>query len=169
VAVVWVFYCWAIAPLLEREWTTQHRIAELSGQVESTGRAIWEIREMEQPTAAVRAELDRWRQERSAASAMLWFSERMKQHFTRAGLAEAVTRLNTARAEPELPRFQRMYWAVEVPLQAQPGEFNRLLLAVADLAQTEPHARVMDLTILRQGNDAGPRTAVLNVSTLAGE
>lgn len=170
VAIGWVFYYWAIAPLQERERIFKHRVAELEVQVESARRAIEEIREMEQPAAAARAELDRWRQERPAGSAMVWFPERVEQYFARAGFAETVTRFNTTRAEPELPRFQRMYWAVEVPMPAHPGELSKALGAVADLAQADPHTRVMDLAIRRDGADGRQRRiAALNVSTLARE
>jgi hypothetical protein len=107
---------------------------------------------MEQPAAAARAELDRWRQERPVGAALVWFPDRVRQDFGRAGFAGAVARLNSSRAESELPRFQRMYWAVEVPLPAQPGELGKALAAIADLPLADPHARVL-----------------LNVSTLARE
>lgn len=166
--------CWAlhgawIAPLRESERIAAQRIEELSGKLESAHAAIEEVRTLEQRAASARAELDRWRRERPAASAMLWFPERIREHFRRAGFAEAVTRLNTTRAEAKLPRFQRSFWAMELPLRAQPGEIGKVLLAAAELEQAEPHVRVLDFAIRRGAGDTHQLTAVLNVSTLARE
>ena len=161
------FYRGSIVPMRERLAENQRRIAELSGNVEHAKKRIKETQEMERRASGARAELVRWNRQRAAASAMVWFPENLKGYFRRFGIVDAVTRLNTVRPEPELPGYQRSYWAVDLPIQDGTVEFGKVLMAVGELEQAEPHVRVLDFAVRRDSANPARRTAVINLSTLA--
>ena len=94
-----------------------------------------------------------------------FLSEHLARYFAQMGIANAVTRLNTEFAEPNMPGFQRTYWAVDLPLPGSRSDMSRLLIAVAALEETDSIAKVMDLAI-RTEDGTGHRTAIMNVSAL---
>lgn len=166
-AAGWLFYTESIVPLQKREIAEQSRITELSEKLAEAGQGMRRVRELEASFTAAQEKIDRWDANRPADSTMLWFPERVKQHFSRCGVVAPVTRLNSAHQEDTLPGFERSYWAVELPLRDYSTALNNLLVAVSQFEKSEPHTRVLDFAILQDAENPGARTAMLNVSTLA--
>jgi hypothetical protein len=156
----------AIGPLQESADQNIRRIEELKRNVRDARRRIKETQDMERRAAGARAELARWNRERSAASAMVWFPARIKEHFQRFGIVEPGTRMNTSRDEPGLPGFQRTYWRVSLPLSDAEGSAAEVMRAVAQLEQDDPSVKVTDFTILPDPENLERRVAGINVSTL---
>ncbi len=163
--VGWAWYAEGVRPLREDEVTTRIRIAELGGKIESAGKAIEKMRAHDGQAAEARAELDRWNQECPAGSAMTWFPELVKSHFTRFGMVVAIVRLNTTLDEPDLPGYSRAYWSVGLPIsEANKGLAS--LLAAAELEQHHRFVRLLDFAIQPDPHDLSRRIAVLNLSAL---
>lgn len=156
----WLFYSQAIGPLQERTADSLRKLVHLRAHLATARGTIQQVREQEQEAGRARGELQRSHGDVRGGSPMVWFPDRMKQHFGRYGIPESVTRLNTALKEPGLPRCQRTYWAVDLPIQNAAHDIPKLLIAVAELEEAEPIVRVIDVAI-RQ--DSGRRTAVCGV------
>jgi hypothetical protein len=163
----WIYWSEAMSPLLYQEQANRHRMAEASLKLKSERAAVHEIRLLEERVAETRTELDRWKHERPADSAMFWFPEQIQKHFRQFGVATPVTRLNTAKEEPGMPRFERSYWAVDVTMGRGSRECTKMLLAVAELEKQNPHTRVIDFAIWEDPEAPSQSRVVINLSTLA--
>lgn len=161
----WAFYSTQISPLRERERTTRHRIAELSGEVQGARRAMEEMRAQEGQATEARAEVDRWNQDYPAGSATAWVPELVESHFARFGIDVAIVRLNTTLEEPELPGYDRAYWSVGMPI-AEANKARASLLAAAEFEQQYRFVRLLDFAIQPDPHDVSRRIAVLNLSAL---
>jgi len=73
---------------------------------------------------------------------------------------------NAGLGGPGLPGYQRIYWCVALPMQDVAKEIGPLLLAVANLEQTERVAHVVDVTIHADPDEPSRRTAAVTLSTL---
>jgi Tfp pilus assembly protein PilO len=162
---LWLGYSVAILPLQRREQQSLGKLADLRERIQATRKTIQEVKQQEQATASSRAELDRLERELPTGSALAWFPVRMKQHFDRFGLSDSVTRLNTSLDEPNMPGYQRTYWAVDLPMQGSAKDFSSLLIAVAELEESDPIIEVLDLSIRRENASLAP-TAIVNVAAL---
>ncbi len=160
-----LMYSLSIVPLQRRATEFQHTAADLRGRIASARRTIQEAKAQEHAVASARAELQRFQRDLPTGSAMAWFPSRMKRHFDNLGIPDSATRLNTALNEPDLPDYERSYWAVDLPIQGNAAGISNLLIAVAALEEAESLVKVIDLAI-RQDDDSGRRTAVINVTTL---
>ena len=165
----WLLMAEGIRPLRKRDRANQEKTAELRNEAAAARRTIQDVQDKERETAPVQAEFERWSRERPADSAVVWFPERISAHFKRFAVATAATRLNTILEDPDLPGFQRSFWAVELPLGAGVGEISKVLLAVSELERAERHVRVIDFAIRPAAENPQAQTAVLNCSTLARE
>lgn len=160
-----LIYGLSITPLQRREAEFQRTGADLRGRIAAARHTIQEAKEQEQAVASARAELQRFQRDLPTGSAMAWFPSRMKRHFDNLGIPDSATRLNTALNEPDMPNYERSYWAVHLPIQGTSADISKLLISVAELEEAEPLVKVIDLAI-RQDDDSGLRTAVINVTTL---
>jgi hypothetical protein len=138
---------------------------ELRQSIAAARATVQTVKAQEQAASAVRFALRQRRQTLPSGEIIAWFPTRMKDHFAQMGIANAVTRLNTEFAEPNMPGFQRTYWAVDLPLPGSRSDMSRLLIAVAALEETDSIAKIMDLAI-RTEDSTGHRTAIMNVSAL---
>lgn len=163
--LAWLIYSLSITPLQRRATEFQRTAADLRGRIASARHTIEETKKQEEAVASARAELQRIQGDLPTGSAMAWFPNRMKRHFDKLGIPDSATRLNTALNEPDMPDYERSYWAVDLPIRATTADMSKLLIAVAELEEAEPLVKVMDLAI-RQDDDSGRRTAVINVTTL---
>jgi hypothetical protein len=162
--IAWATYSVSIAPLQRSERELLGTLTDRRERIDAARKTIEEIKQQEQATAGARAELQRLHRDLPAGSVMSWFPSRMKQHFDRLGISDSVTRLNNALDEPEMPGYQRTYWAVDLPIQGAARDISSLLIAVAELEKAEPIVKVIDLAI-RQDDDSH-RIAVINVTAL---
>lgn len=166
-AAGWAFHTRWITPLQENE--NGHRLAAagLKARIAEAQNVIGEVRTLEEKRNAERREIQALFAGHPNDSAVVWFPERMKQHFDRAGFAGAVTRLNTTRDEAGLPGFQRSYWAVEVPVGATSQNALDACLSVAEIEPLDPSIRVLDVTVRPATGDSSPRRVVMNLALLS--
>lgn len=162
-SLAWVTYRLSISPLERRAQELHSECTDVRERIASTRRAIQEIKRQEQAAAGSRGELRRLHHDLPTGSVIVWFPTRMKQYFDRFDLTDSATRLNTAVPEPEIPGFQRTYWSVDLPLASQ--KLSELLIAIENLEDAEPIVKILDLAI-RQDNESGQRTMVINVAAL---
>ncbi len=164
-AAGWTFYSRSSAPLGSPE--AEARRAALHTQIADARTTIRDVQALEAKLTRERSELASLHAGVPASSALVWFPERMKRHFERSGVAEAVTRLNTTIEEPELPDFERIYWAVELPVGNSSAEVREMCLAIAELEPLDPSIRVLDTEIRPDANDPTRRLLVMNVAVLS--
>lgn len=162
----WSFYNHAIAPLRHSLRTTSYGIEELKQNISSAETALEEIRVRKEQVARTWAEVDLLVRDIPTASALFWFPVRMKRHFTRFAIPDAVTRLNSTLDEPTFPNYQRTYWAVELPMQSE-NDISKVLLAVAELDAQDVLVRVLDFAIRPSSEDPTKQISIINVAALA--
>ncbi len=166
-AAGWAFHAQWIAPLQEKKSAHRLAAAGLKERIAEAQRVIGEVRALEVQKDAERHEIQALFASHPSDAAVIWFPERMKQHFERAGLAGAVTRLNTTRDEAGLPGFERSYWAVEVPVGGADGKALDACLSVAEIEPLDPFIRVLDVALRPESGDPTRRHVVMNVALLA--
>jgi len=164
---VWLIYTKSVIPLQARKQATQSQVAEVRQTLAAARATMQEVAAQQQEVARVRSALDQLHRDRRGP-AVVWFPERIKAHFQRFGLPQAVTRLNTALDEPELPGYQRIYWAVEVPIPETAKDLKGVLRAVGTMESAEATVRVIDLAI-RSEPEKARQVAVINISVLVRE
>lgn len=163
----WAFHVRWIAPLQEKESTHRSAAAGLRERIGEAQKAIAEVRVLDTRRDAERHEIKALFASHPNDAAVVWFPERMKQHFTRAGFAGAVTRMNTTRAEAGLPGFERSFWAVEVPVGASSQKALEACLAVAEIEPLDPAIRVLDVTVHPPTGATAERHVVMNLALLS--
>ena len=166
-AAGWAFHARWIAPLKEKEQAHRRAAAGLTERISEAQKAIGEVRALEVQNDAERQEIQALFAGHPSDSAVVWFPERMKQHFERAGLGGAVTRLNTTRDEAGLPGFERSYWAVELPVGAATPKVIEACMSVAEMEPLDPAIRVLDVAIRPESGDPSRRQVVMNVALLS--
>lgn len=163
----WQVYGRMITPLGKKAVESQREITLLKQRIEGAQKTISETWALEQGTSKASGELHLILSNIPQGSPMVWFPERMKTHFGIAGLAGAVTRLNTALDEPDLPDFERTYWAVELPVEKSSKGFRASCLAVTEIEKRDPSIRVLDVEIRKDANNPTRNLMVMNVSILS--
>lgn len=166
-AAGWAFHARWIAPLKEKESAHRLATAGLQERMAEARRAIEEVRELEVRKVSERHEIRALFANHPNDAAVIWFPERMKQHFERAGLGGAVTRLNTIRNEAELAGFERSYWAVELLVGPATKQVIEACMSVAEVESLDPSIRVLDVAIRPEPADPARRRMVMNVALLS--
>jgi hypothetical protein len=167
-AGVWLDFRAAIAPVRERERQVRAETASLREQISDVRKTVQEIHGLEIRSASERGELNRSDSEFPAGSPVVWIPGLVKRHFGRFGFAELNTEMKDALDEPEFPEYQRIHWStyVVLPMRDAARQIGALLLAVAELEQTERIVRLVDIAVETDADERGPRTAVITFSTL---
>lgn len=164
--VAWWSYSQSIDPFLEREKEARDAIASLKERVGRARTAIQDVRALESDAQTVRRQIEELGRSLPEGAATTWMPELLKQHFSAFGLNTSIVRMNVIRAEPDLPGFCRGYWSVGLPL----GEASRSeagsLLAVAELEQQYPFAKVLDFAVRPDPENPQGRIVLLNVAAL---
>ena len=166
-AAGWAWHAQWVAPLQEKESAHRRAAAGLKERIGEAQRVIGEVRALEVRKDSERHETQALFASQPNDSAVVWFPERMKQHFERAGLGGAVTRLNTILDEAGLPGFERSYWAVEVPIGAATQKVLEACLSVAEIEPLDPSIRVLDVAIHPESGDPTRGHVVVNVALLS--
>jgi hypothetical protein len=156
----------SMAPFVEEEKADRAAITALQERLAGARQTIEEIRALEEEAARARAGLQAFAAGFPAGSAYVWFPAQVKEHFARFGFAGAVARVNTARDEPDLPHFERTYWAVEFPVGNDPAQVRAACLAVAEIEPRDCSVRLLDVAIRPDADDPARRRMVINISTL---
>jgi len=162
----WLYYRHTLVPVQERGRALVEQIRELDGRVNEARDSLKECQAVEAETATARVAVHRLERDLPSSSAIFWVPARLKEHFRRFGFAEPLARLNTAQEDAELPGYQRIYWTIGLPLNDDPKSLGAVLLAVADLEQTERLSKVIDVTIQPDPEDSRRRDAAITVVTL---
>ena len=166
IVCLWLAFNALIAPLREREHQLQSKATVLHGQLSDARNEAAEIQELELKTASGRVELHRLDNEFPSSSPRQWVPERIKKHFDRYGFAQLTTSVKSAVDEPGMPGYERISWKLNLPVQNVTQASGSLLLAVADLEQTERVVRVKDVEIHKDADEPVRSTAAVNFSTL---
>jgi hypothetical protein len=156
-----------ITPLAEREWSMRQQLESTRAQVAAARKTLRTIAALEAQTDDARAELERLKQGLPEGSALVWFPERMRKHFRDAGFDAVSIQPNTKADVPELPGFERSYWAVELPIVGGAKQIRAALVGLAQLETAEPFLRILDAAIRRDAQDSARQVAVANVVILA--
>jgi hypothetical protein len=135
---------------------------------------IGEARRVVEETQALEVQASREQNELRAiqgnfppTSALVWFPQRVTQHFGVIRGTQTATRLNTALDEVGLPGFERTYWAVEMPVGMTSEEIREICIAIAEFERLESAVRVLDVTIRPDADDPTRRLMIMNVAVLA--
>lgn len=168
-AMAWLFHRQMIVPLQKREMDTRQKIADLRGRIGPANRALDEFQALKQRAALGVAELDRFRGELSEGSVMAWFPVRISQSLARSETQISSIRLNTTLPASGLPRCERSYWHVVVPVNPANHGIAGLLLTLAEFEQQEPFVRVLDLAASDDPANPGHGSAAINIAVLGGQ
>ena len=166
-AAGWQVYGRLIVPLTEQATEARRAVLDLKGRIAGAQETIGEIHALEQAASGARGRLPSLQGEVPPGSPLVWFPARIGKHFRSMDIPSAVTRLNTTLDEPELPGFERTYWAVELPLGKGSSEIRKACLAVAEIEPLDPSIRVLDVEIRNDANDPTRRLLVMNVAVLS--
>jgi hypothetical protein len=165
-ATVGLFYAATVPAPARRVREARADLAAANARMRASSEAIQRVRNLEQECAGIRKQLA----QRSDATItpLVWFPQEMSKHFEQFGITKVSTRINTGLPEPALPGYQRTFWAVTLPLEEDPAEVVRTLLAIASLEAGDPLLRVHTVSAIA---DAGPevlggRRATVTVSLL---
>ncbi|MEQ1862920.1 MAG: hypothetical protein ABMA13_23610 [Chthoniobacteraceae bacterium] len=161
-----VGYQWSIAPVRQRESEGSRSVSALRQQIDGARKAIGEVHTLEARFSRERHELDTLHGDLPSGPALVWFPERVKEHFARVGSGVVIVRLNTTMDVPDLPDFRRGYWSVGWPIDEAAGNVSGLMLAVAEFEQQNAFVRVLDFAIRPDPENPGGRMAALNVTAL---
>lgn len=166
VAVGWWLYAQRIAPLQRSETAARAAIAELGVRTDETRVSLKAVKDLQQQTGGIRAELQRLHGDIAADSAIAWFPQRLKTHFAGFGLPGGATRMVNTQDEPDLPGYRRSYWAVALPIKGGNRTIDALLLAIEGLEREAPFVKVVDCVIQPDQEDPGQYTASMQLSAL---
>ncbi len=149
-----------------REESNQARLAELSTQLTNARKEIEAQPEIEQKTAAVRAELHFRSGRVPAGSAKVWFPVWLKEQLQAIGIAESQIRLNAEIPEPGRTGFKRTFWNVNLPAQAGMKSIPTVLVALQEIEHRERLVKVLDCNF--QPGPDGPQspTGAFNVEAI---
>jgi len=168
-AGLFLVYEYTIAPRRERERQVRARIACLREETSDALKRIKGLQDLELKSAGARSELNRLDSEGPAAPPLVWVPEIVKRNFSQFGFAELKVWARNTSDEPQLPGYRRTFWCINVTMQNVPQQMSGLLLAIAQLEEKERMVRVADIAIDAGAGAPGPRTAVINISTLLRE
>ncbi|MCE9609489.1 MAG: hypothetical protein K8R23_04620 [Chthoniobacter sp.] len=164
--LAWFGYQRSLAPLQQSAREAGVATASLQERLEKARVAIQEVRTLESDAQSVRRQMDQLAMDLPDGPAAVWMPKLIKDHFAAFGLSVAIVRMNTVRAEPELPNFRRGYWAVGLPIVENTRSAAGTLLAVAEFEQQHPLVKVLDFAIRPDPENPQRRMALLNVAAL---
>lgn len=144
----WCFHSRWIVPLQRCELELVEGIADVRQRL---GDARVEIRqtlkqEQEQGSVNARMELSSLRGDRPGEPAVVWLPPKLRTDLARFGIEEAVIRQNSAVPEPGLSGYERTYWRLTLPAQGGMRTMTGVLLAVADLEQSDRGLKILDFS-----------------------
>jgi len=164
---VWGFYQGAILPLRERDEQFVQRKAQLEEQLDSARAKFVAIKQAELKVAAARGALNHFLGDETDESAMVAFPTEIEEYFKRFGLHNVVVRMAATKPEPDLPRYQRVYWSVGVQIPKKERNAEGLLLAVSDLEQQSRFIKVIDFSLQPDAENQNLGAATVNVMIVA--
>src|SRR5262245_28877755 len=90
-AVAWLYHRSEIAPLREQETEALRQVAELKDQILNARKSVGELHAIELDINEASGELHALKGDRPSTPTLVWFPERVKDHFDRLGIVGAVT------------------------------------------------------------------------------
>lgn len=162
----WLYYRDTLVPVQERGRALVEQIRDLDRRVNEARNLLRECQALEAETANARVAVHRLERDLPSGSALFWVPARLKEHFRRFGFAEPLARLNSTVEDPDLPGYQRIFWTIGLPVDYDSKNLGAVMLAVADLEQTDRVARVIDVTIQPDPENSRRRDAAITVVSL---
>ena len=164
---VWLFYTRTMVPLKMRHDEFEHRREQLADQLDAARAKFVAIKQAEMKLGAARGALNRFLGDETDESAMVVFPAQIEEYFSRFGLRNVMVRLATARKEPDLPNYQRIYWSIGVSIPKTDRTAEGLLLAVSELEMQSRFIKVIDFSLQPDAEKDGLRTATVSLMILA--
>ena len=156
-----------LVPLAERGRDLGQQLEQEQERTWAARKALRTIAALEAQTDGARAELERLKEGFPPGAALVWFPERVRKHFRESGFEAVSIQPNTTADVPELPGFERSYWAVELPIPGGAKEVRAALVGLARLETADPFLRILDTAIRPDAQDSSRQFAVANVVILA--
>jgi hypothetical protein len=146
-AVGWYYYG-TIVPGMEHGKAMGSEVVELGMRSDKLSQEIKRLQLLEEEAAAAREQAANLGIDAPSGSPMIWIAAHLQNHFERFGYAKPAVRFTSAQPEAELPGYQRMCWTIGLPLTRAPRDFQKALLAVAELEKAEPRMRLIEFATL---------------------
>lgn len=145
-AAAWCFYSQWIVPLRRCELEMAEGLADVRQRLADARIEIREALKQEQEHGSVNARmaLSSLRGDRPGEPAVVWLPPKLRTDLARFGIEEAVIRQNSAVSEPGLSEYERTYWRLTLPAQGGMRTMTGVLLAVADLDQSDRGLKILD-------------------------
>jgi hypothetical protein len=166
VATVGLILACSVAVPQRRERELRARLAELNGRIHAGREAIDEVRALEIKCAGARTQLGSYDHGLTRTPALVWFPDKMGEYFRRFAVEKVSTRVNTSAPDPTLRGYERIFWAITLPLTGDSTELRRVMRAVSELETAEPQVRVVAVTVSGDSQSLGGRKAVVTASLL---
>ena len=152
-----------IRPLETRHAETVQRMDELRVHIQSAEKDIMRILERKQQGDEIRNTLSSLHDDVPAHPAITWFPSRMKTMLSRLAVNKVSVSLNKTAPEPLLPEYERTYWLVSVPAQAEARKFTDVLLAVAQIEQQNDFVQIEGLSFHLELVEPGGTSGYVNL------
>jgi hypothetical protein len=161
----WLFYRSAIAPLQVQEDELVRKQKELRAELDSTHEILTSLKDSDEKVAEARTVLNRMLGDKSRNS-MVSFPNDMKDYFSRFALSAPTVRFVTAQDEPGLPGYNKLYWAIGVPVPDTDRNLEGLLRATAALEKEDRFLKMTDFALVPDATDPNVRVASINLVVL---
>jgi hypothetical protein len=165
--LAWWAHGHLIVPLAGRGSVLRQQLEQVREHTAEARKTLRTVAALEAQTDDARAELERLQEGLPEGAALVWFPERMRKHFRDAGFDVVSVLPNTAADVPELPGFERSYWAVELPITGGAKEIRAALVGLAGLETADSFVRILDAAVRPDSQNPARQVAVANVVILA--
>ncbi len=167
-AAAWCFHSRWIVPLQRCELELAGGLADVRQRLADARIEIREAvkQEQEQGSVNARMELSSLRGDRPGEPAVVWLPPKLRTDLAQFGIEEAVIRQNSAVPEPGLSGYERTYWRLTLPPQGGMRTMTGVLLAVADLEQSDRRLKVLDFSFQCDAVDSRWPAGGFNISAL---
>ena len=167
ISAVVLFHRLGVSAPERRERDLRTRIAGLAAETNAARHAIEDVRALELECTRIRARLAGRDRISPGSPALVWFPEKMREHFHRFGIEKVSARVNTTISEPALRGFERIFWTITLPVLPDAADLKRALLAVCELETTESQLCIVGVGVSGDAQSIGGRSAVITASLLA--
>ena len=165
--LAWWAHGQLIVPLAARGSALRQQLDQVREHTAAARKSLRTITVLEAQKDDARAEMERLEEGLPEGAALVWAPERMRKHFRDAGFDAVSIQLNTFADVPELPCYERSYWAVELPIAGGAKELRAALVGLAGLEMADPFLRILDTAVRPDAQNPARQIAVANVVILA--
>lgn len=163
IGLVYGYFSFLLAPLDQDKKTLNKAIDSLPPKVSAARSQIELAKTAERDAPKHEAFVEQVASMMPEGAPIAWFPPRLRDFFKRAGLENAVVRLNHEEADKSLGGFRKMVWGVEIPK----ADFLAFGAALAELENEEPLLEVKNLQVESIREEPDSARVTLTIQNIA--